>query len=57
MPRGRATTCARPGAEATLQEVATGWRFPIDHFTGNEDARHLSQHQIHIEFVPLDATR
>ena len=40
------------GGETSLEEVAAGGGFPIDHFTGDEDAREFFEHEICTEFVP-----
>ena len=38
-----------------MHEVAASRGFPVDHFSGEEDARELFQHQGVIDFAPADA--
>ena len=46
-------SCA--GRKATLQQITAGRRFPVDHFAGHENARHLRNIKFGIQFIPPHA--
>src|SRR4030088_2915565 len=41
----------RAGGERGLQQIAAGWRFPVEHFAGGEDAGQPADHEIGVEFI------
>ncbi len=43
------------GGKAALDQVATGWRLPVDHLARDEDAGKLIDHEAVAEFAPSHA--
>ena len=43
------------GGKGALDQVATGWRFPVDHLARDEDAGKLIDHEAVVEFAPPHA--
>src|SRR5580693_8049236 len=48
-------SCNRSRDEATLQQIPSGWSFPIDHLAGAKYPRQRTQHQVGRELVPRHA--
>ena len=44
------------GGKTSLEEVAAGGGFPIDHFTGDEDAGEFFEHEVGVKFVPCNTS-
>lgn len=42
-----------PCGEAGLEEVAAGWGFPVDHFSGAVDAWEFFEHEVLVKLGPF----
>ena len=57
IPHKQTFSCGTPAGHAGGDQVATGWRFPVQHFAGTENAGQMADHQVFIEGFKQHAAR